>query len=168
MVSRLEGLQHTPQYPRLVNRLEGWQHQMDIVIAMQVQAARQEFYNHMLNTLARAASLYDVVYGDVWVCSGQSNMQFTVSNGFNATAEIAAADHYPQIRVFTAALRASSTPLIELAEVEQEWALASHTSIGGPNWGFFSATCWFFGRNVYEVCSRLELFELRTLCICGG
>jgi len=35
--------------------------------------------------------MVDVLYGDVWFCAGQSNMQFTVASGFNASAEIAAA-----------------------------------------------------------------------------
>ena len=40
----------------MVSRLEGLQRQMDIVIAMQVQAARQEFYNHMINTMSNYVS----------------------------------------------------------------------------------------------------------------
>ena len=71
--------------------------------------------------------LQDVLFGDVWVsrgccyaestsstcfstssylhtqlCSGQSNMQFTVDMGFNATAEVAAAANFPLIRLYTA------------------------------------------------------------------
>ncbi len=47
-------------------------------------------------------SLSDVLFGDVWVCSGQSNMQFTVPQVFNASKEIADAANYPHIRLFTA------------------------------------------------------------------
>ena len=35
-------------------------------------------------------TIHDVLFGDVWICSGQSNMQFTVSMMFNATEEIRA------------------------------------------------------------------------------
>lgn len=35
------------------------------------------------------ATLSNVLFGDVYVCGGQSNMQFTVSSVFNATKEIA-------------------------------------------------------------------------------
>ncbi len=47
-------------------------------------------------------SLTDVLFGDVWLCSGQSNMQFTVPQVFNASVEIADAANYPDIRLFTA------------------------------------------------------------------
>ena len=33
-------------------------------------------------------TLNNVLFGDVWVCSGQSNMQFTVDSAFNATEEV--------------------------------------------------------------------------------
>jgi len=49
-------------------------------------------------------TLHDVLFGDVWICSGQSNMQMTVSLIFNATEEIANAGNYPKIRLFTASL----------------------------------------------------------------
>ena len=43
-------------------------------------------------------TLHDVLFGDVWICSGQSNMEFTVNMIFNASVEIANADKYPKIR----------------------------------------------------------------------
>uniref|UniRef100_A0A1X7VNH6 Uncharacterized protein n=1 Tax=Amphimedon queenslandica TaxID=400682 RepID=A0A1X7VNH6_AMPQE len=46
-------------------------------------------------------SLKNVIFGDVWVCGGQSNMVFTIHQAFNATDEIAKADNYPDIRLFT-------------------------------------------------------------------
>ena len=53
-----------------------------------------------------AFALRDVLFGDVVLCGGQSNMQFTVHSigdapGWNATAEIAAANGYPAIRTMT-------------------------------------------------------------------
>eukprot|EP01052_Picozoa_sp_SAG31_P004231 SAG31_NODE_174_length_21353_cov_23.387974_1_plen_204_part_00 len=87
-------------------------------------------------------ALKDVLYGDVWFCSGQSNMQFTVDNGFNASAEVAAAANFPNIRLFTAGNVPSLTPLTELAAkggVAQPWSIASPASVGGGNWTHFSA-----------------------------
>jgi sialate O-acetylesterase len=77
-------------------------------------------------------TLHDVLFGDVWICSGQSNMQFTVSMMFNGTEEIANAGNYPKIRVFTAALVESVIPVEELLGIELNWSVASSQSIGGP------------------------------------
>lgn len=103
------------------------------------------------------ASLNDVIFGDVILCGGQSNMEFTVSQAFNATAEIAAADDpaYQAIRVMTVGSGTSSlTPLSQLGSVFQPWAPASSKSIGVGNWSAFSAVCWFTGRGVFEALNR--------------
>lgn len=94
--------------------------------------------------------LTDVLFGDVWICSGQSNMQMTVSSAYNATDEAQRANNYPQIRVMTATLIESPTPLVDFESLNQNWSVASASSIGGPAWDYFSATCWFFGRNLAD------------------
>ena len=43
----------------------------------------------------------------------------------NASEAFKEADNYPEIRLFTASLVASDTPLYELKEVEQQWSVAS-------------------------------------------
>ncbi|HRX86284.1 MAG TPA: 9-O-acetylesterase, partial [Phycisphaerae bacterium] len=45
-------------------------------------------------------TLHNVLIGDVWLCSGQSNMEMKVANAGNADEEIRNADH-PQIRLFS-------------------------------------------------------------------
>eukprot|EP01120_Amphizonella_sp_Union-15-10_P017193 TRINITY_DN947_c0_g1_i5.p1 TRINITY_DN947_c0_g1~~TRINITY_DN947_c0_g1_i5.p1 ORF type:complete len:494 (+),score=91.72 TRINITY_DN947_c0_g1_i5:100-1581(+) len=106
----------------------------------------------VLSDAGESVFLEDILFGDVYICSGQSNMQFTVREAFNSTAEIAAAANYNQIRVFTVGQRTTSlTPEPELGFIEQAWAVASPTSIGGPDWDYFSATCWFFGRDLFDA-----------------
>jgi sialate O-acetylesterase len=78
-------------------------------------------------------------------------MQFTVPQVFNASEEEALADKYPNVRLFTAALRTSDTPVRELLAVEQPWSVASSKTVGGGNWTYFSATCWFYGRSIYDT-----------------
>ncbi|XP_078687714.1 sialate O-acetylesterase-like [Branchiostoma floridae x Branchiostoma belcheri] len=111
--------------------------------------ARQRFKDPI--PLDVVITLVDVMFGDVWVCSGQSNMQFTVMMGFNSTEEILAANNYPNIRLFTAGLVGSDTPLSNLDRVEQPWSVASAASVGGGMWNYFSALCWFYGRDLYDT-----------------
>jgi sialate O-acetylesterase len=85
------------------------------------------------------------------VCSGQSNMQMTVDSVYNASAEVAAAANYPNVRLFTVGQSTvSDKPLDEFATIEQLWSVASPDSVGGGNWSYFSAACWFFGKNLYD------------------
>ncbi len=96
-------------------------------------------------------TIHDVLYGDVWVCSGQSNMQFTVSLMFNGTEEIANAGNFPKIRLFTVSLIPSAVPVEELLGINQNWSVASSSSVGGPNWDYMSAVCWLYGRMVHQA-----------------
>lgn len=96
-------------------------------------------------------TLHDVLFGDVWICSGQSNMQMAVTDIFNSTEEIAIAGNYPKIRVFTAALKPSATPVEELLGIVENWSVASAQSIGGPSFTYMSAVCWLYGRMIHEA-----------------
>jgi sialate O-acetylesterase len=96
-------------------------------------------------------TLHDVLFGDVWLCSGQSNMQLTVSLIYNGTEEIANAGNYPKIRVFTASLQGSEAPVEELLGIRLNWSVASPQSIGGPDWIYMSAVCWLYGRMIHQA-----------------
>ncbi len=95
-------------------------------------------------------TIHDVLFGDVWICSGQSNMQLTVSLIFNATEEIKNAENYPKIRLFTVALTASAIPAEELLGISLNWSVASPKTVGGPAWDYMSAVCWLYGRMIHE------------------
>jgi sialate O-acetylesterase len=96
-------------------------------------------------------TIRDVLFGDVWLCSGQSNMQFTVSIMFNGTEEIANAGNYPKIRIFTAQLNESVNPVEELLGIVLNWTVASSKSVGGPDWIYMSAVCWLYGRMIHQA-----------------
>lgn len=81
----------------------------------------------------------DVLVGEVWVCSGQSNMQWSVKISGNPEAEIAAANH-PNIRLFQVPMIPSDTPF---EDVDAKWAVCSPESI--PD---FSAVGYYFGRSL--------------------
>lgn len=82
----------------------------------------------------------DVLVGDVWLCSGQSNMEFTVSRAQNAAAEIAAA-RYPFIRQFKVAHASDDAPA---ATAAGRWV-----ACGPETAGDFSAVAYFFARDLY-------------------
>ena len=81
----------------------------------------------------------DVLVGEVWLCSGQSNMGMPVQESANAAAEIAAAEH-PRLRLFTVARHPSLDPLEEMAG---QWAPCTPETVAG-----FSATAYYFGRRL--------------------
>jgi sialate O-acetylesterase len=110
---------------------------------------------HVSQSLANGTlvtiTLHDVLFGDVWICSGQSNMQFTVNMMFNGTEEIANAGNFPKIRLFTASLLPSASPVEELLGINLNWSVASPQSVGGPGWDYMSAVCWLYGRMIHQA-----------------
>ncbi len=84
-------------------------------------------------------NLQNVLVGVVWVCSGQSNMQWTVRNSNNSEAEIAAAN-YPQIRLFSVARTVAETPQ---SDCKGSWQPCTPETI--PD---FSAVAYYFGRDL--------------------
>lgn len=88
-----------------------------------------------------AVKLTNVEFGEVILCSGQSNMEFVLSSAANATAEIAAADGYPHIRVVDgpqqntdrlplAKPNNASVPHNELFYQRMNWSVASSETVG--------------------------------------
>jgi sialate O-acetylesterase len=96
-------------------------------------------------------TLHDVLFGDVWICSGQSNMQMAVIDIFNGTEEIANAGSYPKIRLLTVARIASAIPVDELLGTYLNWSVASPKSVGGPSFTYMSAVCWLYGRMIHQA-----------------
>ncbi|KAK1900323.1 Sialate O-acetylesterase [Dissostichus eleginoides] len=90
------------------------------------------------------AVLTDVLFGDVWLCGGQSNMLFEVYKIFNASEELKRAAHYPHVRTFMASLAQSKTEQTDLIDVQIPWSVPPLYLSG------FSAVCWLFGRDLYD------------------
>jgi sialate O-acetylesterase len=101
----------------------------------------------LANGTLETITLNDVLFGDVWVCSGQSNMGFSLRNMFNASIEIDNAYKYPKIRLFTATPSQSYTPQEELLAISLKWSVASNDSVAN---GANSAVCWLYGRMIHE------------------
>lgn len=84
--------------------------------------------------------LENILIGDVWVCSGQSNMEMSVANSNNADAEIATAN-YDNIRLFTVSRKISSSPLADTEE--STWLACSSENIAK-----FSAVAYYFAKKL--------------------
>lgn len=86
--------------------------------------------------------LSDVLVGEVWICSGQSNMEWSVSSSLNPKEEIAAADH-PLIRLFNVpGHTVSPTPN---DQCPGNWQVCKPETVGG-----FSAVGYYFGRRLQK------------------
>nr|XP_033773760.1 sialate O-acetylesterase [Geotrypetes seraphini] len=95
-------------------------------------------------------TLQDVLFGDVWLCGGQSNMEMTVLQVMNAKKELSEVELYPRIRVFTASLVQAEAELEDLAKIDLQWSVPTAENIGHGNFTYFSAVCWIFGRYLYD------------------
>ena len=94
---------------------------------------------------ANAIVLHDVLVGDVWVASGQSNMEFPMTGLVNAQTEIAAAQ-YPKIRLFLVKHKPADYPL---ENVESKgWATCTPETAADS-----SAVAYFFARNLQQKLS---------------
>jgi len=85
--------------------------------------------------------VHDVVVGEVWLCSGQSNMEWPVERAQDAAKEIAAA-HYPLIRQVQIERTVADTPR---DTVGGEWQPALPATVGK-----FTAVGYFFARDLFQ------------------
>ncbi|XP_012942504.1 sialate O-acetylesterase [Aplysia californica] len=96
-------------------------------------------------------NLKNVIFGDVWICSGQSNMQFTVPQMIGADKELADAHNYPNIRLMSVSLKKSTTPLDDLIYIDEAWTPPNNDSLGHGEWTYFSAVCWLYGKQIHKT-----------------
>ncbi|GHV63900.1 9-O-acetylesterase [Bacteroidia bacterium] len=95
----------------------------------------------------KAVTLNNILIGEVWICSGQSNMEMPLADWGkvnNYEQEIAAAT-YPQIRLLHIDRRTSPLALDDLQGTESGWQVCSPATIP-----LFSSVAYFFGRNLYQ------------------
>ena len=99
---------------------------------------------HTLAATAKSgsASAADVLIGEVWLCSGQSNMEWPVRQANNFATEKKNAN-FPQIRHFRVEHELALTPQTELKS--GDWKVASSETVGD-----FTAVGFFFARELYQ------------------
>jgi sialate O-acetylesterase len=85
---------------------------------------------------------HDILVGEVWICSGQSNMEFELKSARNADNEIMNAG-YPEIRHIKIPLTLSSTPKDDIQPAQ--WNVCSQKTAGD-----FTAVGYFFAREIFK------------------
>ncbi|MCO6492127.1 MAG: beta galactosidase jelly roll domain-containing protein [Phaeodactylibacter sp.] len=99
-------------------------------------------YELKIHCMDSVVVLKDVLVGEVWLCSGQSNMEWPVKLAVDGEQEAAAAD-FPQIRLFTVPKDMNTQPLGNT--LPAQWERCSPEAAAD-----FSAVGYFFGRHLHE------------------
>lgn len=107
------------------------------------QAKRDDFTKHQLsvNDGKKSLTLSNLLIGDTWICSGQSNMQFAMHETIDSATEIPAAN-YPNIRLFNGTLNFSNEPIDSIGG---KWEECSPETVKK-----FTAVGYHFGRELYQ------------------
>ncbi|MBA2480328.1 MAG: sialate O-acetylesterase [Planctomycetes bacterium] len=94
-------------------------------------------------TGAKTITCANVLIGDVWLCAGQSNMEFALRFSATAEADVPAAKH-PQIRLFTVTPTFSATPGADVPK-DAPWQECTPETAR-----HFSAVGYYFGKHLHE------------------
>jgi sialate O-acetylesterase len=91
--------------------------------------------------------LENVMIGEVWLCSGQSNMEMGMKMFHISPQEIAEANH-PGIRLMLVENKWTPRPQ---NDIEGTWKICTPQSIAEGGWNGFSATAYYFGREIHKT-----------------
>ena len=107
-------------------------------------AKKGDFAKHQLviSDGKTSATLTNLLIGDTWICSGQSNMQFGMHETIDSATEIPAAN-YPNIRLFNGTLNFSNEPIDSIGGT---WVECSPETVKK-----FTAVGYHFGRELYQT-----------------
>eukprot|EP01084_Bolivina_argentea_P250889 420552_1 len=102
--------------------------------------------NNNNNIITSNITLNDIYFGDVWICSGQSNMEYTVNACDNHAQEMKYADMLPNIRLFQVNKTLSNYTQQNLTSLQNKgWQIANNQTILS-----FSCICWTTARFVAQ------------------
>ncbi|RNI31642.1 sialate O-acetylesterase [Rufibacter latericius] len=117
-----------------VNNQAQWSVKLQTSAANGPQTVTVKGYNTLV--------LEDVLLGEVWLCSGQSNMDWNANAGIdNAELHIKEAN-YPSIRFFQASKRTADAPQVDL---QGQWVVCTPETMKN-----FSSVGYFFGREIHR------------------
>jgi len=166
-VTDTSGTKHVATIARAPSVGNPWNDTYVWRVALPPVPASMHQHSFTATTAGARAAIDDVLFGDVWVCSGQSNMAYSI-NGSNGNSivhppvneslrEISDMANYPHIRLMRFGKQSSSVPMLEPVPADRGdeytdpitgW---SSPCPGGQCRVDFSAVCWFFGRDLFDA-----------------
>ncbi len=99
-------------------------------------------YEMTITGKSNKITLKNILIGDIWVCGGQSNMEWVVGSSNKAGEEVAQAN-YPKIRLLTVNKNMANAPLLNADA-------SGWVECNPQNVIYFSAIGYFFGRDLYK------------------
>ena len=102
--------------------------------------------HHMTIGGKNKIELDDILIGEVWIGSGQSNMEMGISLTDGAKEEIASAEH-PEIRLLLVPKAAGREPA---KDVKAQWVACTPKTVAAGGWSGFSAALYYFGSKLHK------------------
>ena len=91
-------------------------------------------------------TLSNIVVGEVWIASGQSNMEWVINNTFDKAIDIPASANFPLIRHIKIKKTVAAEPAATVAVDRNTWEIASPSTTGN-----FSAVGYYFAKDIHEL-----------------
>jgi sialate O-acetylesterase len=114
---------------------------MGIIPVPQIMEGNFTKHNLKIKSGEETVVLDNILIGELWICSGQSNMQFGMDEVGNAEVEILKADN-PNIRLFNTGFNFSNEPIMN---VSGSWKECTPETVRK-----FSAVGYYFAKNLYD------------------
>lgn len=113
-------------------------------LSLPQQAAGGPYVLTVSDTRGHTQTLNDILVGDVWLCSGQSNMEFPLKAANNGAGEVAGASD-PLLRIFDVPRNSQAAPVTGFAK-ETQWKVSSPAAAADT-----SAVCYFMARQLADA-----------------
>lgn len=113
-------------------------------------------YTIHFSSLDEVVLLRNVLFGDVWVCSGQSNMVMSIKGSFDNEQTFKDADDYQTYRLMRIMSIGEKWSHFEQEDFDGDfqlrWSYPNSTALGinSDSFGYFSAACFYYGLSLYK------------------
>lgn len=124
------------------------------LMTLEPQPASQNRAIKFTSSSGETVKMINLAFGDVYLCGGQSNMELCVDAVENSTSEIEDSINYPNLRLFAVRGSARDDPQVDVMSKysNEAWVVSGPSAFVHHDRYFsvFSATCYFFGRDLYK------------------